>query len=107
MYASEPARKRGSAQKDAERRKQRPCADVYLVKVIDLWNQTKCTTGITRGPPLQVTYSSPNVFWTGWYSVITRLRQFSHFTSPSLDSIRQVQHSLVNYIGLHIDGITV
>ena len=55
MYGTEPARKRGSAQKDAERRKQRPCADVYLVKVIDLWNQTKCMTGITRGPPLQVT----------------------------------------------------
>ena len=47
IYATDAARRRGRAQKAAERRKLRPRADVYLGKVIDLWNQTKDTTGIT------------------------------------------------------------
>ena len=33
MFATESARKQGSAQRAAERQKQRPCAHVYLEKV--------------------------------------------------------------------------
>ena len=47
MYATESARKRVKAQRAAERRKERPGEIVYLGKTSDLWNQTKCTTGIT------------------------------------------------------------
>ena len=47
MYVTELARKRVRAQRAAERRKQRPSKIVYLGKTFDLWNQTKCTTGIT------------------------------------------------------------
>ena len=47
IYATDEARKQGRAQRAAERRKLRPRADVYLGKVIDLWNKTKCATGIT------------------------------------------------------------
>ena len=47
MYATESARNWERAQRAAERQKQQPCANVYLGKVTDVWNQTKCTTGIT------------------------------------------------------------
>ena len=44
-YATDAAKKRARSERD----KQRPHGKVYMGKVMDLWNQTKDTTGITSG----------------------------------------------------------
>ena len=44
-YATAAAKKRAKSERD----KQRPLNKVYMGKVMNLWNRTKDTTGITSG----------------------------------------------------------